>query len=58
MSDEVVFKCSYGALCGIDAVIVGWDQLYFDVIGSDKACNCFGALVVHDVDVNWNVVGL
>jgi hypothetical protein len=37
MSNEVVFKCSYGALCGIDAVIVGWDQLYFDVIGSDKA---------------------
>jgi hypothetical protein len=37
----VVFERSNGALSGIDAMIVWWDQLYFDVVAADEAGDCF-----------------
>ncbi len=49
------FKCGDGTFCGIDAVVVQWDQLNVHLVGLDVLLNCFGALVVNHFQC-WLVV--
>ncbi len=43
------FKRGDGKFCGIDTVVVQWDQLDVHLVGSDVLLNCLGALVVHHI---------
>ena len=49
-TDEVVFESLDGPFCGIDAMIVGFDELYCTVAGGDKFFDGGRGLVVCDIE--------
>ena len=49
------FKHGYGTFCGVNAVVVRWDQLNVHLVGLYELLNHLGALVVHHIQC-WLVV--
>jgi|LakMenEpi03Aug12_release.lakeMendotaPanAssembly.Ray.scaffolds.fasta_scaffold4763456_1 hypothetical protein len=49
-TDEVVFESLDGPFCGIDAMIVGFDELYCTVAGGDKFFDGGRGLIVRDIE--------
>ena len=47
-------ECSDGTLSGVATMIVRCDKLNVDFLLPDESLNCFGTLIVHDVEI-WFV---
>ncbi len=38
------------AFCGVDSVIVGWDEVGVHMVALDMRINSLGALIVHNIE--------
>ena len=48
-ANESIFECLDGLLCGVDPVVVGFNQLKCHLLWGEVRLGCYGGLIVYGV---------